>query len=118
MNNEKAIELLKENEWSTINFCDVCANHKRKGHKPVCWVAQLLALLAEPEKPHGWIPVSEGLPDDKQYILVIAEQNKISGFGFWDKDGKYLNGQRGRIDFRYITHWKPIILPEPEKGGE
>ncbi|KKM27231.1 hypothetical protein LCGC14_1576790 [marine sediment metagenome] len=51
MKNEKAIrELLEENQWSTIDFCDVCANHKRKGHWPTCWISKALALLRQPEK--------------------------------------------------------------------
>ena len=65
-------------------------------------------LQAELEK-HRWIPVSERLPESSGVVLVLLSDGNIiqAISAYWVNYKGWLN--------QSITHWKPIILPEPEK---
>ena len=120
MKNEAKIrKLLKENEWDEHNFCFVCERHNTEGHIKGCWMPKALALLAEPEKPHGWIPVSERLPKDNDVVDAIAKVKKASSeYNIRICDVRWEHTKVCYPASYTFTHWKPIILPEPEKGGE
>lgn len=70
----------------------------------------LLADLEEDEKEHGWIPVSERLPEDGTYITtldgeLVGQEEPFTGMcgienGKWDDEDS-------------VIAWMP--LPEPYK---
>ena len=72
----------------------------------------LNARIAELEAAQRWIPVSERLPEDGDFVLIwdemngayIAEHSKQ--VPQWAADGYYRHG----TSYKYITHWMP--LPE------
>ena len=56
---------------------------------------------------YRWIPVGERLPeDDSPVLLWLDSGNVIQGIPSAD-----LYSREGKLS-RYITHWKPITLPE------
>ena len=68
-----------------------------------------------------WISVSKRLPKDKQLIevsLLISEELESDtgfAFGYWDKNHSYLNCSDWHIlELKYISHFRPITLPESD----
>lgn len=93
-------------------------------------IEQLLADLEQDEKENGWIPVSEGLPEDEKECLVtlekvygtpeklygIANYLKFGDTGYWNERkygylewDKYSDGHGGTKMYIVIA-WRP--LPE------
>lgn len=93
-------------------------------------IEQLLADLEQDEKANGWIPVSEGLPEDEKECLVtlekvygtpeklygIANYLKFGDTGYWNERkygylewDKYSDGHGGTKMYIVIA-WRP--LPE------
>lgn len=93
-------------------------------------IEQLLADLEQDEKENGWIPVSEGLPEDEKECLVtlekvygtpdtffgIANYLKFGDAGYWNEKkygylewDKYSDGHGGTKMYKVIA-WRP--LPE------
>ena len=73
--------------------------------------------------PH-WIPVEEKLPEEKTYVLILADtiagkMEKVS-FLYKDSEGRNcwtaLDGYGKNLFDWQPTHWMP--LPEPPKEGE
>ncbi len=123
MNNEKAIKAKLE------SYCEWCIAQGGDCHAKLdgCGIFEALALLREPEKPCGWIPVSERLPDEGE-CLVLCEGHiyevkvRVSEDEWEDKEGKTFLEQTARCDIWHlgtiiighdecITHWMPIVLP-------
>lgn len=96
-------------------------------------IEQLQADLEQDEKENGWIPVSEGLPEDEKECLVtlekvygtpeklygIANYLKFGDTGYWNERkygylewDKYSDGHGGTKMYKVIA-WMP--LPEPYK---
>ena len=111
MKNEKIIKLLEENEKLLAEYHELRGRYSSRVREIRDNNFQALALLAELEKPHGWIHVSEGLPEVKQWVLCYWPSDIHEPFSVtqWWKHTKI---EIAEIDF---THWMPIILPEPEK---
>ena len=67
-------------------------------------------------EPHGWIPVSEGLPEETEWVLVY--QDEAVRCRAWSAERKewqdWDKSECSGLNMREITHWMPIILPEPE----
>ena len=93
-------------------------------------IEQLQADLKQDEKENGWIPVSEGLPEDEKECLVtlekvygtpeklygIANYLKFGDTGYWNERkygylewDKYSDGHGGTKMYIVIA-WRP--LPE------
>ena len=70
--------------------------------------AQIILMAAETEEQQPrWIPVTERLPDARQFVLVWKDE-KPKGFAcvsFWMDNAGWA--------FKNITHWMP--LPQPPK---
>ncbi len=78
-------------------------------------IEQLEAELAK----HRWIPVEEGLPERDCFCdIYIPKFNKNCPQRGWYNEHKksWLTTTKGWGITRQVTHWKPIILPEQEKG--
>lgn len=73
---------------------------------------------------HCWIPVTKRLPEEKTYVLILADTiaGKMVKVGFLYKDSAGKNcwtalDEYGKNLFDWQpTHWMP--LPEPPKDGE
>ena len=78
-------------------------------------------IIAE-HKTNGWIPVSERLPDDTDYLKLYAtlrckeSGRKHSARLRWAYDGfENLNGSQVSQDFEVVA-WIEDKLPEPYNG--
>ena len=72
-------------------------------------VSNLIEQIAELSKPR-WIPVTERLPEDGQWVLVWGHGQKIPIMMFRES-GAWIDDQ---FEFHTtVTHWMP--LPEPPK---
>lgn len=78
----------------------------------------LLADLEEDEKEHGWIPVSERLPDPDKYIAISLDNCDIPAIGRYTVDdeggGTFRVGDQEEsfLELNLVVDaWKP--LPEP-----
>jgi len=68
--------------------------------------------IAELEEKQRWIPVSEGLPEDLQSIIVFTKDRKTYIIRFLELYGREGFGSLSDI----VTHWMP--LPELPEGQE
>lgn len=79
----KSLQFAKDKTTERIGKCETC---------------EVAAKLAQ----HRWIPVSERLPEDGQYIL-LANNYKVIGTNWYENTLRRFDG---------YTYWMPIILPE------
>jgi hypothetical protein len=81
---------------------------------------KLKARVEELESLHRWIPVEEGLPEDGQEVLALADMTAVEGFVEDDLvSGRKLwwyDCQTTAVTerLRNVTHWKPLP-PVPEE---
>lgn len=76
-------------------------------------------IAANRRKPH-WIPVTDVLPEKREYVLVRYKNNDMAVAGWFDGDENILFW-RAMIDERWCagcdtepTHWMPLPpAPEP-----
>ena len=95
--------------------------HKKRANRLRKKVIKLQAKIEELEEDNRWIPVNERLPElvidiphSKDVLLVHKRFGLQTGYYGtkygWIIYGSYLSPDRYQ---KYITHWKPIILPKP-----
>lgn len=74
---------------------------------------QMMAEAYESEvTKHGWIPVTERLPENGEYVLCFCRANIVCVLRR-DKDGDWYENPTHVYMSNFITHWIP--LPEPPK---
>ena len=67
------------------------------------------------ELEHRWIPVTERLPKNQEFVLISFKEPVVPNVGFYDVDGKWTDGTNGSYDNFEVAAWMP--LPEPYTGG-
>ena len=77
-------------------------------------VEQLTKDLEAEREKNRWIPVSERLPEKD--IDCLCFEGKFAGLGYYGRNSNTLRMQWQVNGFvsKYVTHWKPIILPEKD----
>lgn len=83
---------------------------KREADMTQNMAALSLKVLRAEEKLPRWIPVTERLPEERQFVLAWKDE-KPKGFiciSCWMVDAGWA--------FKHITHWMP--LPQPPKAEE
>lgn len=88
----------------------ICALGKslHYGYGTLCLIAE--ELMAEGVTEQEWISVKDGLPEQRQEVIVYSGgvlKPTVFAYQFWNKH--YDSWAR-------ITHWMP--LPKPPKEGE
>ena len=72
------------------------------------------------KKEHGWIPITERMPKEEEYVLFSFENYTLPDIGRYENDGKSDKFYPGDDEETYESHglivnaWMP--LPEPYKG--
>ena len=62
-----------------------------------------------------WIPVEEGLPEEKVNCIVHYKHAYCDNDDYWAIGICFYNGEKFQMDWSYkVTHWMP--LPKPPKG--
>ena len=74
--------------------------------------AEVEQLKAELEK-HRWIPVSERLPENDDCVLYVVSGSWFYK-GYYESCGRWF-AEHGCPEDE-VTHWKPIILSEPDRA--
>ena len=83
-------------------------------------VMEKLAKFEDEEESGGWIPCSERMPEDEDYILVSFENSTMPDIARYeenDEGGTFYPGDDEESYSRYglfVNAWMP--LPEPYKG--
>lgn len=111
---EKLVELLKTNACPSPFMCDPTCKYYGFGD---CFPDRFADhLIAHGVTVQEWIPVTEKLPEDSGYYLVV-HRNKYNGsisIAF-EMYIKCKIGEWWENDYAYdVTHWMPP--PEPPKG--
>ena len=86
------------------------------------WIEELIERIQQEavekyKKEHGWIPISERLPEDKSYILVSFENATMPDIARYeenDEGGTFYPGDDEKSYSSYgifVNAWMP--LPEP-----
>lgn len=88
------------------------------------------AIEAVEQKPNKWIPVSERLPDDEDYVLVCYEDGHIRTAYYYIDTNIYpsefedcceTGWYNYNEDFMYkqdVIAWMPLPEPYKAEGGE
>jgi hypothetical protein len=63
-----------------------------------------------------WVPVSERLPKDRQFVIYWIENAAFAGVGRFDPDSRMYHGSGGWVNQDDVSHWMP--LPAPTEAGE
>ena len=111
---EKLVELLKTNACPSPFMCDpACRYYGYRDCFPDRFADHLIAHGVTVQE---WVPVTERLPEDSGYYLVV-HQNKYNGsisIAF-EMYIKCKIGEWWENDYAYdVTHW--MLLPEMPKG--
>lgn len=67
------------------------------------------------ELERRWIPVTERLPENQEFVLISFKEPVVPNVGFYDVDGKWTDGTNASYDNFEVVAWMP--LPEPYTGG-
>ena len=81
-------------------------------------VELLLADLEQDEKENGWIPVSERLPEIKNYAeCYLVTDGRFCWMAYWTPEKEWILADctncKNKIDWTDVVAWMPI--PEPYK---
>lgn len=68
------------------------------------------------ELERRWIPVTEQLPENQEWVLISFKEPVVPNVGFYDTNGKWTNGVNGSYDRFEVVAWQR--LPEPYREGE
>ena len=88
--------------------------------------AELIEMLRQDavekyKKEHGWIPITERMPKEEEYILVSFENYTLPDIGRYENDGndKFYPGDDEETYASYgliVNAWMP--LPKPYKEND
>ena len=83
-------------------------------------IEELQGDLEEDEKENGWIPVSERLPEIKNYEeCYLVTDGKFIWMAYWTPEKEWIFAEctncKNKIDWTDVVAWMP--LPEPYKGN-
>lgn len=92
---EKLVELIRD---STLDF------------PLACYIAD--HLLANGVTVQEWIPVSERLPEDREYVLFFDNIDMVH-YGYLCAGDRWID-RCNEMYYYHVTHWMP--LPQPPKG--
>ena len=77
----------------------------------------LSGLEAELDK-HRWRPVSERTPKVGKKVLAFNKHTSDYAVGEYENNNRWVNPVTG-IGLFFVTHWKPIFLPnEKQPSGD
>ncbi len=81
-------------------------------------VNTLLNDLEQDEKENGWVPVSERLPEIKNYEeCYLVTDGKFIWMAYWTPEKEWIFAEctncKNKIDWTDVVAWQP--LPEPYK---
>lgn len=91
------------------------------GYKPAAVLFGICDMIREMPKDDGWIPCSEGMPEDDKYILLSFENFPVPVVGRYEADsggGAFYAGDDDESCTKhdvFVNAWMP--LPEPWKRG-
>lgn len=70
-------------------------------------------ILALPSaQPERWIPVTESLPEDNEYVLVTTAEGGVTDAKYWHRERIWVKG----LAIVNVTAW--MSLPNPWRGEE
>ena len=88
-------------------------------------IAELIEMLRQGavekyKEEHGWIPITERMPKEEEYILVSFENYTLPDIGRYENDGsdKFYPGDDEETYARYgliVNAWMPLPKPYKEK---
>ena len=64
-------------------------------------------IAMPPAEPMRWIPVSERLPKDNEYVLVTTAEGGVTDAEYWHRERIWVKN----LAIMHVTAWMP--LPEP-----
>lgn len=81
-------------------------------------IEQLQEDLEQDEKENGWIPVSERLPEIKNYAeCYLVTDGRFCWMAYWTPEKEWILADctncKNKIDWTDVVAWMPI--PEPYK---
>ena len=109
---EKLVELLKESKLCSKRF------DYQYSDSTIAIIAD--HLIANGVTVQEWIPVTERLPEEGEYVLCVLKGFNYGGkiqvckFVPADKFKDKPHFEHFRNGFPYVTHW--MTLPQPPKG--
>ena len=128
---EKLVELLKTNACPSPFMCDPTCKYYGFGD---CFPDRFADHLID----HGvtvqeWVPVTERLPEDSGYYLVVYRDKynesisiafdmyvKCNAGEWWESEfARDITKQfrwATRFQEQEVTYWMPLSLPQPPKG--
>lgn len=63
-------------------------------------------------QPERWIPVTESLPEDNEYVLVTTAEGGVTDAKYWHRERIWVKG----LAIVNVTAW--MSLPNPWRGEE
>ena len=101
-----------------IKECSVWEDPTAMGiiHRLLYKIERLRSQIAELKDKQRWIPVTERLPERRQFVLVTDCLNKYIAYTADTTDDVCFYSQKGGWLLDSITHW--MELPEPPKEEE
>ena len=121
------VTMMEDKPYYEIKYKEVGSDHFCIGYSSyrldyvLEWKKQYFELVErEAGADQGWIPCSERLPEEEEYILLSFASYTGLDIGRYEKDGENDNFYPGDEEETYASYglfvnaWMP--LPEPYKG--